>query len=364
MIKMKSIFALILNCMLLSLIILSNAKNQLHGSFDEKGIKRIRRQSHRRMEETDAVSRSITGSNLSRNSSTLLFNSTLYIASCSRGYGLANHLPALLANIDVLASFWTDWRLCIYVDEDAAEVILSMNHTNIDIIYQAHVLPNGKYRTERISAGRNACLHHVRSLVEKSHHTLENSYFAVMDMDDVNVSPFRADVISGGLQNLEEWDVLTFNREPYYDFWAARYAGYDKNIFQDAGTRAEVGAWKQFGMHKYFGTDVLDVSPLLYFPVYSAFNGIAIYKLNYTQHCTYNWEFEGWHNEKYREECEHVPFNKCIIAKHDGKVRIYNKKILDAKETYSAEQLAKYAINFTIPEGKPLNGKQQIGQFS
>ena len=85
-------------------------------------------------------------------------------------------------------------------------------------------------------------------------------------------------------------------REPYYDYWAARYEGYDENIVkaEDTGTFAEVLAWQRYSTHlKDFGVKVLDSSPLLYLPVYSAFNGLAVYKLNYTQHCSYSWELEG-----------------------------------------------------------------------
>eukprot|EP01036_Dinobryon_divergens_P036201 gene36201-47074_t len=65
----------------------------------------------------------------------ILFNSTVYIAGCTRGYLLAGYLPALLANLDTVTSLWADWRL-------------------VDILYESnyrHNLTTGRYRTERIS---------------------------------------------------------------------------------------------------------------------------------------------------------------------------------------------------------------------
>ena len=156
---------------------------------------------------------SVAESNLK---TTVLFNSTVYISGCTRGYLLAAYLPALLANIDIITSYWSDWRLCVYADNASAAVLHTLNNPKIDILYESIYRHNnlsiGRYRTERIALGRNACLHKIRRSVLKRHHHLNDTYMIVFDLDDINAHPLDAEVFHDGIENISQWDVLSFNR--------------------------------------------------------------------------------------------------------------------------------------------------------
>ena len=181
-------------------------------------------------------------------------------------------------------------------------------------------------------------------MVDKENVSWDNAMFVTMDLhDDVNVGIFKTEVLSHALAPtaLSQWDALSFNREPYYDFWSLRYSGYDDNILAHGGK----DGWWKFTQHKEFGETVLDTSPLKFFPVYSAFNGLALHKLKSTVHC----EFIGEHawddlqNHAFIEDADHVSFQKCMTSKNDAKVMIFNEKLLNVNVLYSEEALEQMA---------------------
>lgn len=284
--------------------------------------------------------------------SDVYYNSTIYFGGCARGRTMKPYLAQLLTNIKRIAQFWSDYRLCVYADDLGVEMLEELNNPRIDIIaeseYDEPVDTNVlKFRTGRLSRGRNSCLYLVRDIVDKKNQSWDDIIFVNIDLDDINGYPFRTDVFQNALlpENLKEWDVLTFNRDPYYDYWALRYSGYDLNIMVHGG---KAGWWK-FTVHKEFGESILNPSPLKWFPVYSAFNGIAFYKLNYTRHCRFNgehaWDDSTTVNHTYVEDCEHVAFQKCMGNKNNAKVVIFNEQYESAHESFVPEELIN-PINF------------------
>ena len=273
------------------------------------------------------------------------FNSTLYIGGCARGQSIGQYLPQLRINIRRLAQFWADYRICIYADDGAVEALSSFNETKLSIISESKHVDGGnpdhlRFRTGRLAKGRNACLNLVRGEVDKSATSWDNIMFVNIDLDDINGNPFHEDVLAHGLSAavLPQWEVLSFNRDPYVDFWAVRYQGYDNNIMVDNSKQG----WWRFTVHKEFGESVLDVSKLLLFPVFSAFGGMALYKLNFTRHCEFNGEFawtDGPHST-YVEDCEHVGFQKCMTQRNAARVVILNENYESIKETFAPELLA------------------------
>lgn len=285
------------------------------------------------------------------------YNSTIYFGGCARGKTMRPYLSQLLTNIKMISQFWSDFRLCVYADDEGVEILKGLHSTKIDIISESEygmiktLDPNVedepvdpevlKFRTGRLSRGRNSCLNLVRAMVDKQNQSWDDTIFVNIDLDDINQYPFHTDVFKNALlpENLKEWDALSFNRDPYYDYWALRYSGYDKNIFVHGGK----DGWWKFTVHKEFGEFVLNPSPLKWFPVYSAFNGIAFYKLNYTRHCRFNgehaWDDAATVNHTYQEDCEHVAFQKCMGNKNNAKVVIFHEQYESEKERFQPEEL-------------------------
>lgn len=271
-----------------------------------------------------------------------IFDRTILVGGCVLGKGLRPVERDVRLNIKRLTSIWLDYRVCVYADDEAAALLSAWNDTRLEIIWQSkfHVnshRANSPYRTERLAIGRNACLNLFRGMLQKNAtQTDEETLFISMDLDDVNRSPFKTEVIKAAVAEVSQWDVLTFNRVAYYDYWALRNEKYDKNIMVHGGR----SGWWEFTVHKEFGEAVLDKSALLWFPVYSAFDGLAIYKLNFTRHCQYDGEHpwkDGKNHTVYVEECEHVNFQKCMTEKNGARVFIYNRAYLNTSEHYSQQ---------------------------
>jgi len=288
------------------------------------------------------------------NNNHVIIDSIIYFNGCTRGVGVADYIPTIFANIHRVASFWKDYAICIYADDDAANILLQMNHSNkLTIIYESQY-PNYYYRTQRISTGRNACLDWVHrhmdgfSQTAQRNEIRENAYIMVMDLDDVNQYPFNKLVLSNALRGRHKWDLLSFNRLPYYDFWAVRYDGYDENILSAARTGDSRGAWMRFGNLKFTIQQTLDESSYLYFPVYSAFGGVLLVRYNFTHDCKYAWEIEGPHEPQYAEECEHVPFQKCMVNKYHARNRIFTHKLVNESTLgdFPAHELAHFQYDF------------------
>ena len=69
----------------------------------------------------------------------------------------------------------------------------------------------------------------------------------------------------------------------------------------------------------------------LFFPVISAFNGLAIYKIDATEGCWYNSSNAEPHNKLgwNPRDCEHVAFHRCMIDRHRAKVMIFSKPVIN-----------------------------------
>jgi hypothetical protein len=137
----------------------------------------------------------------------------------------------------------------------------------------------------------------------------------MMDLDDVMTRPIDKKNFESRMLETKEWDVITFNRQSYYDIWALRYSRYDFNLQGHIG-QDEI---KPQIIRKDIERQLKE-SKGKYYPVYSAFNGLAVYKYNYTIGCKYN----GSSLESGSKfDCEHVAFHKCIIARHGGRIMIH-----------------------------------------
>ena len=123
------------------------------------------------------------------------------------------------------------------------------------------------------------------------------------------------------MKESDKWDSLSFNREMYYDIWALRYSRFDANVWA-------------FGLDSFALVKIIrrDISSILeesrkmgqpYVPVLSAFNGLAIYKLDKTLNCEYSALCIEFRTPCRDGDCEHVAFHRCMREKHQARIVIH-----------------------------------------
>ena len=178
-------------------------------------------------------------------------------------------------------------------------------------------------RTQKLAAIRNALHDKVVALARARGQRPENVYMFVMDLDDVYAAPLDTAVLLQAFALRNRWDALSFNRPGYYDVWALRYARFDLNVFDTGDDRWALVSLVRKDIERQLNTSA---QPL--YPVHSAFNGLAIYRLNATTGCAYHGEASGYGhtNASLRavvDDCEHVAFHRCLAARHGARIMIY-----------------------------------------
>jgi hypothetical protein len=258
-------------------------------------------------------------------------NSILYVIGAAKE--VSQYLPKVKKNIYAITKLFSTYKVVVYSDSTSFPALQEWKKKDDKV----HILQeNFKHpsRTYRLAHGRNLLVEHIHSEAKANkQQSIENSYVLMIDFDDVNTPPFNMTTVSGALARSSEWDVVSFNRVYYYDIWALRYDRFNVNIWN-------------FGTQSHLLRDVIeaDLISLLnpaephLFPVYSAFNGVAFYKLKATTGCTYN----GANSETFfagvtmynhsratiPEECEHVAFHRCLGSKNNARLRIYSGPIV------------------------------------
>lgn len=231
-------------------------------------------------------------------------------------------------NLDMLASVWGDTHFVVYADRGSADQWRRAlgPRQDYEFIEQTFEHPE---RIRRLAHCRNVLLNRTLELMRQRGDAPEDSMLVLLDLDDMNSVPLSREVLARGLELIDKWEVLSFNRQYYYDIWALRYAetGFE-NIFRHhiphlAGNVSE----ERLRLHSTYHVPLLpmirrDISQRLQgrlrlFPVHSAFNGLALYKVEALLGCSYHFD------ERAPYELEHPGFHACIRRK-GGRVRIYS----------------------------------------
>jgi len=184
-----------------------------------------------------------------------------------------------------------------------------------------------KSRTMRIANARNEILNHMRFAHKRGIH---NKYFIMMDSNEYAcVGKINIDTLHVALQRSHEWDSISFNREAgYYDYWALSF---DPHIYSFYHVQNKGDALNQ--MVADFSTKLdasRDSNTLI--PVYSAFNGFAIYKTMMFLNCSYS-SFIHIHLfpkqlipakivNYFKNDCEHRKFHLEAIKKNGARIMV------------------------------------------
>ena len=208
----------------------------------------------------------------------MIFEEGLYITGCVKNCGtfleniFATHISALIANTDTA-------EVIIAYDvsfDSSLQILLELQKTYpLTILY---VNSTSNKRTLNIANGRNKIMEYVRNHLRMKH-------LIMMDFDDVNSKgTLNFDLIKYILP--KNWNIITFNRSPYYDIWALQINNYQISCWHFDNSKKVEEDMRNYITEK-LGKKNLD--ELL--ECDSSFNGFAIMKTENVCHCQYKGEY-------------------------------------------------------------------------
>ena len=195
------------------------------------------------------------------------------------------YLMSVLENVIIISKLFEKIIIIFGYDHSidlSLEIIQNFKKTQESENFHIEILINNnpmeKYRTHNLENIRNimiSCIYDKYS---------DYDYFIMMDTDDVCSKKINIEILRKHLLNNDKWDSLSFNRLDYYDIWALQYYPF---IFHCRGF-----SQSNYYVIKYMKHDITNILKIKntddYFSVYSAFNGLAIYKLKKFINCKYD----------------------------------------------------------------------------
>lgn len=185
-----------------------------------------------------------------------------------------------------------------------------------------------KSRTARIAAARNEILKYIRSLQLRP--GIYNKYFIMMDSNEYAcVGQINLDTLRCALERSDEWDSISFDREAgYYDYWALSF---DPHIYSFYHVQNKNETLQSMVTSFAKKLNAARESHTL-IPVYSAFNGFAIYKTSIFLNCSYS-PFIHIHLfpkqlipakilNNFKNDCEHRKFHLEAIKKNGARIMV------------------------------------------
>jgi hypothetical protein len=253
-------------------------------------------------------------------------------------YNCEKHLDKVFENIKEILTRFISFHIIVYIDmgTDNSLKLLQKYKSLLTHMTILEGKKTSKIRTKNICIARNKVIDEVLKMHKKQPY----NYFIIMDMDDVCSSKINMQVFDEAMQRSNEWDSISFNKDPYYDIWALSYDPFLISVFH-----WEYNAVQQ--LKKLFTEKLKNWPKEKLFPVYSAFGGFAIYKTDPFAYLKYQWhldstmpfltskmkklneeamlpnKFVGTKNQEM--DCEHRYFHFCASFIHNAKIQIMPK---------------------------------------
>jgi hypothetical protein len=227
----------------------------------------------------------------------------------------------------ILESFKNQHQNSEFSSEFIETVIISNDKKDIRMNFGDASRVLNKSRTMRIAVARNEILNYMRFAHKQGK---SNNYFIMMDSNEYAcVGRINIDTLRDALQRSNEWDSISFDREAgYYDYWALSF---DPHIYSFFHLQNKDDTLNK--MIADFATK-LHASRESYtlIPVYSAFNGFAIYKTSMFLNCSYS-SFIHIHLfpkqllpakilNYFKNDCEHRKFHLEAIKKNGARIMV------------------------------------------
>lgn len=137
--------------------------------------------------------------------------------------------------------------------------------------------PATPVRQRNIGNARNTFLNRMRVLRDETNETYE--HFAMMDANDYAcIGPVCTRVLQEAMLRSGDWDSLSFLREAqYYDIWALSFDPFIHSFFHFKRSWYDVREEMRAAFHSIID-DAISSDKNVLIPVYSAFNGFALYR--------------------------------------------------------------------------------------
>jgi hypothetical protein len=241
--------------------------------------------------------------------------------------------------MELIGKLFNDYRIIIYYDksnDNTLEKLKKYSEINNKMILYVNTSTLLQYRTHRIALGRNMCLQMIRENFSNY------PFFIMMDCDDRCARDMNINLLRKYLYT-NSWDCLTFNYPGgYYDTWALSKLPYVLSCHH----------FTDWGAGQRMITNIINKTPHdKLIPCLSAFNGIAIYRLNKFINCNYDGRYRTdyiprWMisanlkanptpikpnmlsnitssgDRLHHEDCEHRYFHIQSVLKNNARIRI------------------------------------------
>jgi hypothetical protein len=185
-------------------------------------------------------------------------------------------------------------------------------------------------RTARIAVARNGILHVIRGLHNRG---FRNKYFIMMDSNEYAcVGQINIPTLRSALERSDEWDSVSFNRDAgYYDYWALSYDPYIYSIYHVVNKNETLHNIREdFEKKLKHARSKNDNKKYDFIPVYSSYNGFAVYKTDKFLNCSYSSNIDirlfpknllpPQIINKFTNDCEHRKFHLEAIKKNKARI--------------------------------------------
>ena len=185
-------------------------------------------------------------------------------------------------------------------------------------------------RTARIALARNGILHVIRGLHKRG---FFNKYFIMMDSNEYAcVGQINIPTLCSALERSDEWDSVSFNREAgYYDYWALSYDAFIYSIYHVMNKNETIHNIREnFEKKLKYANSKNDNKNYDFIPVYSSYDGFAIYKSDKFLNCSYSSNIDitlfpkkllpPQIINKFTNDCEHRKFHLEAIKRNKARI--------------------------------------------
>jgi hypothetical protein len=263
---------------------------------------------------------------------------------CLPVYNSEFGLPYVLKTVKVLEKEFKQIHILFFYDNSSDKSLSIINNFIIDnsSIAELYINPIQKsvLTTENIAFARNGILERIKSKYS------DYEYFIMMDTNDyscvgnIDIETLKEIFLP---TKIDKWDSVSFDRKDgYYDYWALSYENFPYSFFHFENWKVAVD--KLRNDFQTFLENCKKNNPEELIPVYSAFNGFAIYKTNKFLNCSYSATiditlFDPSLLDKqiqhtgckiinyFKLDCEHRHFHFESIKKNNSKIMIYPKSV-------------------------------------
>jgi hypothetical protein len=254
-------------------------------------------------------------------------NNTFVISGCVKN--CASYLHEVFKNIYTIKQKYNVLKIIIAYDnsnDTSLDILNEYKSKDDSIIILINDKPMTNIRTENISNARNQILDYVFNNYKEN----ELDYLIMMDFDDVCSKSINMNVFQGAMNAKDDWDIVTFNNERYYDFWALSFLEYNFSAWHTTNPYKLISS-----MYHDFINEMKKDNSKKYIKCNSSFNGFGIFKYSSCIGFRYSSELDikNINYKELKKMMNRLNINTRMMSKHDCEHRNYQMSIKREKNT-------------------------------